>query len=147
MLYPFCSVLELARLSKKWNKDCFVSIGGPHATLDPVNSLKRNECIDFAFRYDSENTLPASLDIIAKHNYRLANLVSDDDLAKVPSISYRNSLNEVKLTAAEMVTKDFSKYPKCDRTIFNMDWYKQNDPETVLMTARGCPGVCSFCAT
>ena len=51
------SAFIVAHLTKKYNKNCYVIFGGPHATLKPDEILKNTEDVDFVVNGEGEIVL------------------------------------------------------------------------------------------
>jgi radical SAM superfamily enzyme YgiQ (UPF0313 family) len=114
--------------------NCRIIIGGSHSILASDSILKDsdiNHLIFFICIGDGEPTI--------------VNLLKDKDLSQIPNIKYIDKDNNIVQTNNE-VTRQF-KNMIIDRSFF------LNDPlingskiESYVLSARGCPYKCSFCA-
>lgn len=136
----FCTVLLLSKLVKNINPRIVTILGGPHASLSGRTIIERNTCIDIVFKFDAETSLINFL-----NGYTIYNDLSFLD--KIPNIVFRKENSCVVETQPEIIKTNLNDFPKCDRSIYNMESYRNISNETIIMTSRGCPGKCSFCAS
>ncbi len=139
-------VIELSRKIKRHFPEKIIMIGGPHSTMAYRDMLTTVPEIDLAFVGESEQTIKDIVLWFQKGANR-------DELAKIKGIAFlkdgqvhfsgRNSLIE-NLDQLPYPAKDLIPVEK-----YNFFW-KVNGislPAANLMTSRGCPFNCNFCAT
>jgi radical SAM superfamily enzyme YgiQ (UPF0313 family) len=124
----------------KWLKAAFpqarIIFGGPHPTALPEDVLKQEE-IDLVVMGEGEQTL--------------LQILSGSQLHDIRGISYRTDQGIVVNGATERIA-DLDALPVCDYSLVPMHLCKpligtyQKLPATILVTARGCPGRCTFCS-
>ncbi|UCH88146.1 MAG: cobalamin-dependent protein [Thermoplasmata archaeon] len=118
--------------------------GGPHVSLTAEDTLRHIPELDIIVRGEGENTL---LNLINA-------LESKGDFKSVQGISYREN-GKIKNNPPEPFIENLDTIPFPARHLLPMDKYnfnvdvpgKGNLPFTSIMTSRGCPFGCCFCAT
>ncbi len=135
---------RLLSLAKKISKDIITMIGGPHVSLTPADTMAYQEDIDILVRGEAEITV--------KELYQA--LKEKRDLAGIKGISYRYNGKVIHNDDRPPVENlDTLEFPA--RELLPMEKYKffldvpgKGMLETYhIMTSRGCPFECSFCAT
>ena len=123
------SVKNIAEIVKEISKGIPVIVGGPHPTLDPEGTLADDNNIDFAVRGEGE--------------YTFLELVQGKSIGDILGVSYKNGDHIIHNPDRPFIN-DLDSLPFPDRaSIFDAD---KHDLAQV-MTGRGCPFVCSFCAS
>ncbi len=140
-----CRALDLAsarvvaRLTKSINSDTPVVLGGP-ATSTCTEQVLADCNVDYAVRGEGEATIVELADALDQ---------SRSDLSSIAGISYRGPSGTVH-TADRPLIKDISSLPSParDRLL-----YTEQLPERKvrymmgeMITSRGCPYPCTFCA-
>ena len=118
--------------------------GGPHPSLTPRDTLIHVPWIDYVVVGEGERTFIALLDSVSKGD------ISDD----MPGIAYRHR-GEVRLTENKELIKDLDSVPFPVFSHLSENEYRfftQYDGYPALktipvLTSRGCPFRCNFCAT
>ncbi len=137
---PFYNIaVECAALLKKNNIKSDICVGGPHLTIMAEKAF--NEEFDFAFVGDGEESWIKFLE--AKEN--------KTSFDNVPGLLYREK-GEVKKVKRAHSSKDLDSYPMAAYHLVDMRKYKIGTlkgklPFTSIMTFRGCPWKCIFCAS
>jgi len=111
--------------------DCTIIVGGPHITYQPNSIIKLGA--DFGFSGESENAFKEFLNGNKKN--------------ETPGLIYKNS-NYVKINNPEYI-KDLDSLPFPARHLLpNEKYYNPffNGKITTMITSRGCPFDCIFCA-
>lgn len=130
-----------AELVKKYNHNIKVILGGVHGTALPRETLKSCTNIDIIIRGEGELTF--------------AELCIEYNLEKVQGIAYRNSYGEIILTGNRTINMNIDSILYPARQLFDMPFYLQpstqiifgyNCSATSIISSRGCPNACSFCA-
>ncbi|MBN2124153.1 MAG: radical SAM protein [Deltaproteobacteria bacterium] len=117
--------------------------GGPHATAVPGEPLARG--FDLVVRGEGERTLLALADLIAQVE------TGTPPLEENPGLTFRAKDGAVRHTpdAPRVLDLDAIPPPHHANPLFDRRWYAGNDRDPLpaeLMTSRGCPGRCTFCA-
>ena len=135
-LTPLQSVVErVANLIKETNPDIKVVVGSCHPTFCP-EEVMQNQDIDFVVRGEGEIPLLCLIKELKK---------DDPKLETVPGISYRDWGGQVQSNPGVNLIPDLDKLPFLARDLVlncNYDIYRVH----CVMTVRGCPYLCSFCA-
>ena len=137
---PFYNIaVECAGLLKEKNLKASICVGGPHTTIMQEKAF--NKEFDFGFVGDGEESWMKFLD--AKEN--------KINFSAVPGLMYREN-GEVKKVKRAHATKDLDEYPMAAYHLLKMGDYKIGTlkgrlPFTSIMTFRGCPWKCIFCAS
>ncbi len=133
------AALAACEVIRKHSPDASLIIGGPHATVLPVETLEASEA-DLV--YSGEGEIAFKL------------LVQGTEPAKIPGACFMKS-GKPFLVPGRLLVPDLDTLPLPDRDIFDMDkyfrtWYSMDrvDPGlkgTTIMGTRGCPYTCTFC--
>ncbi|MCK5036299.1 MAG: B12-binding domain-containing radical SAM protein [Candidatus Sabulitectum sp.] len=133
------AALTACEIIRKNSPDASLIIGGPHATVLPVETLETSGA-DLV--YAGEGEIAFNL------------LVQGTDPEKIPGACFMKSGKPV-LVPGRLLIQDLDTLPLPDRDIFDMDkyfrtWYSMDrvDPGlkgTTIMGTRGCPYTCTFC--
>ncbi|MEK7376527.1 MAG: radical SAM protein, partial [Candidatus Margulisiibacteriota bacterium] len=133
MTQKFGSAIKTAEICKKWNKNVPIVVGGPHATLDPDQTLQSGP-IDYVVREEGEDILPKLVKALEEKR----------DFESVGSLSYIKNGRVVHNLAAPLIQNlDTVPFPARD-LLMNPGNYSSEDMG-VIMTARGCPYKCTYC--
>jgi anaerobic magnesium-protoporphyrin IX monomethyl ester cyclase len=124
--------LEIARKAKQIDPATITVIGGPHVTFEAQEALAHPE-IDLVARNEGEITM---LELCRLY------LRGEGSLDRIKGISYRNEGRVVNNPSRHLV-QDLDQLPFPARGLLPLDRYKI--PGT-LITSRGCPSKCIFCA-
>jgi len=131
------SAFHVAALSKEIHPSCPVFVGGPHATAKAEEILRIAPAVDYVVRGEGEVTTTELLDELAR---------GGNDLSQIDGLSFRQAGTIVHCPARPRV-KDLAALPMPDRDLLiNKDKYSSEDMG-LIMTSRGCPFSCAFCAT
>ncbi len=131
------SAFTIASMAKKYNKDCSVVFGGPHATLKADEILKNTRDVDCVVRGEGEVALVELANTVQRKN---------NDFRVIRGLSYRQDDKIVHNSAGDFID-DLDCLPFPDReTFLGQDTYTSEDMG-LLMGSRGCPYSCSYCAT
>ncbi len=125
---------DLARRLKEVNPGIWTVFGGPHVTALPEEALENG---DVVVRREGDATLVELME-------RLAEDREDPFLEDVQGISYRDRNGEIHhnpdrpfLTSEELSALPFPVYT---------DEVREGIDNSVIVTSRGCPFRCDFCA-
>jgi anaerobic magnesium-protoporphyrin IX monomethyl ester cyclase len=133
------SAFKTAQLCKQYNKDVPVIAGGPHCTIKPDEVMKLCPDIDFLVRGEGEETL---LELIEN----IKDCKTTEVLNNIKAITYRQNGQLVHTPDREFIDDlDTLGFP-ARNLLLNKNSYDSEDMG-LLMTTRGCPYSCSYCAT
>ncbi len=135
------SAFKLASICKQFDKSLPVVMGGPHISIKYKEVLRICPDVDFLVRGEGEETF-AQLVRAVEAGRGDKNAASND----IKGISYIRNGEAVHNPAREFI-KDLDSilFPARD-LLLNRDSYNSEDMG-LLMTSRGCPYNCSYCAT
>ena len=138
---------DVAVLIKKNFPAPKIVVGGVHSTAIPERTLEEFPCFDIVVKGEGEITLLELYDAV----------VSGRDISKVKGLLYRNPEAGYTDTGLRPLIEDLDILPFPDRELLHMDLYKRTHTSRAfsrlskniseIMTARGCPYSCIFCAS
>jgi anaerobic magnesium-protoporphyrin IX monomethyl ester cyclase len=129
MNYPISS--NILRLCKTFDENVITVIGGPHVTFCAERTLKEAPWIDIVVRGEGENTM---LDI-----------VRGKALPEIEGLVFRKE-DGVVVTGDRPWIKNLDELPFPARHLFPLSNYHAFSAGGTLITGRGCPFNCIFCA-
>jgi len=136
---------ELCANIKASIPNIIIIAGGWHVNTSPIDTIKNIKDIDIVALNEGENLLPELLNVINGG-------IKIKKLEKVKGIVFRKN-GKPHHTGQREFVKDLDTIPWVDRSLVNMEDYKQhlpydNDtPSTSMITSRGCPYACIYCST
>jgi len=128
MNYPIAT--SILQYCKMVNKNITTVIGGPHVTFCPVETLNEAPWIDIVVRGEGEQTM---LDIASRKK-----------LDDIDGIAFRS--DGIKLTSERRFIQNLDELPLPARHLFPLAKYQALHGHCSLITGRGCPFHCIFCA-
>jgi len=128
----FPNALRIAGIAKEIDPEIITILGGPHVTFLPSEALERPE-VDVVVRNEGEFTM---LELMRYFRDGFG------ALDKIAGISFRKN-GKVVSNPDRPLIEDLDSLPFPARHLFPLNHYRY--PGNVL-TARGCPGRCIFCA-
>lgn len=137
---------NIAALIKQKNSRILTVVGGPHASALPERTLTEFPHFDVVVIGEGERTL---LDICHHFNSSLKSLKS------IPGLVFRDK-GEIFRTPQRPLISDLDSLPFPSRDLLPLHLYRGQAHRgfsrdflkiTELMTSRGCPGKCIFCAS
>lgn len=137
---PFYNIaVECASMLKASNVKGLICVGGPHVTIMEEKAF--NDPFDYAFVGDGEEAWVKFLQACEEKI----------DLEQVPGLIYRKN-GEIKKNKRASASKNLDHYPMAAYHLLKMGAYKIGTlkgrlPFTSIMTFRGCPWKCIFCAS
>jgi len=141
---------ELANLLAKKEHQAFSIIGGPHATHKPRETLSDTK-YDYAVMGEGEKTIVEILELMDPDavnglawrlppSYRDTN--NPDGIRINPPQSLIEDLDSIPFPARHLLTYDHI----FTSNLYYGERYGRGEVGTVLMTERGCPYRCAYCA-
>ena len=139
----FSNALEVSRAIRTLSPRPLLLIGGPHVSVHPQRSLTDFQA-DYAFVREGEESLPAFL----------ATLESGRDPSEVQGLVFSRDGEVIDTGPAEAIS-DLNALPWVAWDLLEPEHYPpiphqlfvRELPVAPIMTTRGCPFNCSFCAT
>ncbi|MBS3171461.1 cobalamin-dependent protein [Candidatus Woesearchaeota archaeon] len=137
----FSQSLEVCKVAKKVNKNIKTVVGGSHASVMPMETAQE-ESIDVVTIGEAEITFKELLDAFEK-NLPLTN---------IKGIVYKEN-GIIKKNEPKQKVQDLDFFPIPDRKLIKMYLYRPSVsyykrlPAYTMITTRGCPYRCTFCAT
>jgi len=129
--YPFS--LELAKLIKK-NFDIPIVFGGPHPTVDPLNTIEE-DCIDVVCIGEGEGAI-AQL---------VTNMEEGKSIVNIKNLWVKNNGKIFKNDVSPLI-QNLDALPYPDRELIGNKFYIENRYGSIsFITGRGCPFQCSYC--
>lgn len=141
-------------LVKKWKPDVVTIVGGPHPSALPDETfLYMGETLDYIFIGESETSLPLFLEALESGYANGHNRMLSERIKSVPGLAcYDNGrffMNENRILISDLDSLIFpawdlihpDTYPEAQHGAFFKSF-----PIAPIMTSRGCPFSCTFCA-
>ena len=116
-------------------------MGGPHFSLTAKNALELIPEIDYIIKGEAEKAIVKFLDV----------LESNGDFSSVSGLVYRNPKNEIIEKTITDFVDNLNDLPMPAWHLFNLKQYNKpidgtNVRSIGVMSARGCPNNCVYCA-
>jgi radical SAM superfamily enzyme YgiQ (UPF0313 family) len=136
---------RLARIAKEAYPQVFTILGGPHLKSTAEDTLSHIRAVDATVSGEGEETV---LELVRC-------LEAGDSLAKVRGLSWRDRGGVIRHNPPRLPVADLNQLPLPAR---HLEPWKQYNfrmevpgkgllPAGNMMTSRGCPFTCTFCAT
>jgi len=135
------ATIDLIRDVKK-RLGSFIIVGGPHFTFTAEDAIEHVKEIDVVVRNEGEVTL---LELVNK-------IASREDISHVDGITYRGPDGKIISNHDRKIISDLDVLPLPAWHLFDLDLYVddrlpgQKDKFIGILSSRGCPSLCSFCA-
>ena len=129
MNYPASS--NILKLCKRFDENVITVIGGPHVTFCAEQTLREAPWIDIVVRGQGE--------------YTMLDIVSGKKLAEIEGLVFREG-DGVVATGDRPWTENLDELPFPARHLFPLAKYRAFNAGGSLITGRGCPFNCIFCA-
>jgi radical SAM superfamily enzyme YgiQ (UPF0313 family) len=126
--YPAAGIIS-AHLKKK-RPDVKIVVGGPHITVGKKIPFEETPDFDYG--------------VVGEGEYSMRDLVSGKPLPEIPGLIWRDS-GKVIINPPASSIGDLDDIPFPDRTNFYPEGRKYNSH--FVLTSRGCPNDCTFCAS
>jgi anaerobic magnesium-protoporphyrin IX monomethyl ester cyclase len=136
------SAFLVAQISKAINPACPVVVGGPHATVKAEEVLKICPAVDYVVRGEGETTAVELTAAIADLR-RAMNLQSVEGIL---GVSFRAG-GTIRHNPPRDRTTDLDELAPPDRALLMHRAAYSSEDMGLVMTSRGCPFACTFCAT
>jgi len=116
-----------------------IIMGGPHATFCAAEILRDNPAVDFVVRNEGEGSI---IELLEHLRWGPAYPVE-----KIPGLTFRTSAGEVTATADRGFVTHLDCLPLPPVDLIPTPRSATGDKLFILMTSRGCPAHCVFCAS
>lgn len=146
MTHEIVNVAKTAKRLKESLPDSLVVIGGPHATVAPLRTLKEFSVFDIAIIGEGELTFNEIIQTI-ESDFGKVSLKSNgevharltDKLKAIQGIAFRLE-NDVKINPRRELIQDLDSlpFPSYDHLNRKVETYP-------IFSSRGCPNCCIFC--
>ncbi len=138
MIFQYDETLALIKITKAFNRDITVVLGGYHATVtfDEIIESDDMEFIDFILRKEGEIAF----------NGLIKALGNGGDCSEVPNLSFRDSGSIIHTADNPVLDLDEIKPPDRDSRVIKKGFHFLGYPADVSETSRGCAYDCSFCS-
>jgi anaerobic magnesium-protoporphyrin IX monomethyl ester cyclase len=127
-------------LLKKQIPACTIIVGGPHATVLPERTLYECRDIDYLVCGEGENTTKELLSV----------LQNNGNISEVNGLYFRDNGNIHKTPPRDLIEDldsiPFPMYELIENIQYPFDPLRIGRKVATLMTSRGCPYDCAFCA-
>ncbi len=138
------SAFKIASICKEYDRNIPVVMGGPHVSIKYDEVMNICPHVDFLVKGEGEKTFVNLVRMLGKKAAGLSDV--DRELSTVKGISYRQDLKIVHNPPEEFI-KHLDSIPLPARDLLlNKGSYNSEDMG-LIMTSRGCPFKCSYCAT
>ena len=124
------SAENVGKIAKELNNDIEVVVGGTHPTVLPNETIK-NDYFDYVVRGEGE--------------YTFLDLVKGTRIIDIPGLTYLNERGEIVHNHDREFIEDLDSHPFPSRDLYLNDARYMD--YGYLMTGRGCPFECTFCAS
>ena len=139
MTFNLLDVIEAARIVKEMRPDITTIVGGAHATLYPLETLRLPD-VDFVMAGESERSFPQFL--------RLLEAGDTDGYSRIPGLAYKRD-GGVRINGDLDWIEDLDALPWPARGLLDHGQYQNligaGGVSTTLQSSRGCPFGCTFC--
>ncbi len=128
--------LEIARLAR--DQGAKIIMGGPHVTFLDEETLASG-VVDYVVRNEGENSFKSLVDFLS----------GECGIDALRGVSYLHGGRVMRAPDEPFIT-DLDSLPFPARNLLNLEHYNEKmngRPMTTLITSRGCPFNCSFCAS
>jgi radical SAM superfamily enzyme YgiQ (UPF0313 family) len=143
MTHFLVDVIEIAEISKQLFPDVKVVVGGPHASIYPVTTVK-NRYVDYTVKGEGEVCFTQLAEAIFENS-------TEEEIFKIPGVATKLHVSkELKNdSVTTLAISDLNTIPYPDRTLVDHSKYSSIFADkgtfTTLMTSRGCPFKCIYC--
>lgn len=129
-------VVELVSIIKDTFPHIKVVLGGIHSTSMPEYMMQHSRA-DYLILGEGEYSFAALVDALKNNDY--------EAIKKIDGIVYREGEGFVLRLKTDFI-KDMDAIPAPPIELFNNEVYLKDEVAMPIITSRGCPNNCSFCA-
>lgn len=135
--YTFPDAIKVVKMAKAISEDFITIIGGVHVTFTSSETLMSIPEVDIVVIGEGERTMLELCKALKSNS---------GDIEKVRGIAYRKN-GEIVRTSRRPFIRDLDALPLPARSLVSMEKYLKIEDTTPVMTSRGCPCRCIFCAS
>lgn len=138
----YSQAVDVCKIAKKVNSKIKTIVGGSHASVRPKETAEAEKSIDIVTIGEAEVTFLKLLNAFE----------GTGSLKEIPGIVYKEKGAAIRNEPAPKV-QDLDTFPIPDRDLIKMRLYRPSVsyyrrlPAYTMITTRGCPYRCTFCAT
>jgi anaerobic magnesium-protoporphyrin IX monomethyl ester cyclase len=136
----FGTSLGVCRLAKVVNPEIVTVLGGPHVTLLPEEAINKEPKVDYVIMGEGESPL---IELLSFLQYGFPALDSIAGLVYRQRCDKNPAASTIKINPVRPAMKALDILPFVNRDLLPLEMYAA--PYS-LITSRGCPGECIFCA-
>jgi len=129
------SAQAITRIAKEVDPEIAVVWGGPHASIQPDETINFDH-VDFVARHEGEETIVEFLDMFASGRR---------DWTQIDGLVWRNGSGEVVHNKTRVNINGIDSVHFPDKTVVLMPHRYEPNHYGVMFTSRGCPWPCTFC--
>ena len=135
----FGNALMIAEALKKENPNVVIVMGGPHITPTGALILKKHRCVDVCVKHEGE--------------YSFLELAQKKPMESILGIFYRAKDGKIMTNPDRPLLDNLDELPYPARHLIDLSKYHHvlfssyGEPLTEMITSRGCPFQCTFCAS
>ena len=137
--YTLALVQEYAAIAE--DLGISVVVGGPHASLAPVDVFSKCPSVKYVVRGEGEVIFPELLERATRK----------ESLQGLPGLCMRRLATDLQLDPTILQVQDFGRlpFPRFDALPIASYWCPdaRQRPLVTMMTTRGCPHRCAFCSS
>lgn len=137
MTFTLIDVIKTAQIVKSVSNKIKVVLGGPHASIYPVETVSLKE-VDFVVSGEGEKAFLALVENIGNHK----------NLSAIKGVFFKNGKTIIGKEQSEFID-DLDSLPFPARDLVPYKKYNsilsKKNPVTTMFTSRGCPFTCNFC--
>ncbi|OLS12534.1 MAG: hypothetical protein RBG13Loki_3845 [Promethearchaeota archaeon CR_4] len=142
----FLLTIDLVKIIKEWNPSIKIVLGNYFATIEGENIIRKyGNIVDFCVRGEAETTLLKLCQWIEK--------TPDKDPYEIKGLTFRDHNQKTISTPDRPLEMDLDKIPFPDRKLIKFNYTVNisgieipNSKFTSVVSSRGCPYNCSYCA-
>ncbi len=141
--------LLTAEIVKKINPEIYTILGGHHATLYPIQSIKYKN-IDYILQGEGEETLPLLINKLSKIISPILTEQEVNDFLEIDGVGFYQK-NKEYLNYKRAYIEDIEQLPIPNRKLLPSEIYTsivgRQEKVATIMSSRGCPFKCTYCFT
>lgn len=140
------SVLKVARIIKNYSLDIKVVLGGHHSQIYAKDILNNCLDVDFIIKGEGEESLVELADLLEKQKLKNGSNL-EESLKNIDGLVFRDDLGKACENRPRSFISNLDSLPYAESAKYYKNERLINLPLSSIMTSRGCPYQCSYCAT
>jgi len=138
------SAFKVASICKEYNKSIPVVAGGPHISIKYDEVMNICSDVDFLIRGEGEGPLSQLVKVLEKNKDSDPFMIPD--ILSIKGLSYKRNGKVIHNPSSEFI-KELDSIPFPARELLLNKGSYDSEDMGLMMTSRGCPYSCSYCAT